>query len=60
MGKTEFLELHKEERQPVEVWSRVMGYMRSYNSFNYGKKSEFKQRIFYKVKDTMNKYTPDK
>lgn len=55
MGKTEFLELHKEERQPVEVWSRVMGYMRNYNSFNYGKKSEFKQRVFFKVKNQNSK-----
>lgn len=51
MSKTEFLELHKEERQPVEVWTRVMGYMRNYNNFNVGKKSEFQQRVFYKIKE---------
>ena len=55
MGKTEFLELHKEERQPVEAWTRVMGYYRNTQSFNYGKKSEFKQRVFFKVKNQNSK-----
>lgn len=49
MGKTEFLEIHKEDRQPCEVWSRVMGYYRNVNSFNIGKKSEFKARVFFSI-----------
>lgn len=52
MSRTEFLELHKAERQKVETWSRVMGYYRNYNSFNVGKKSEYKQRLFFKIKNT--------
>lgn len=55
MGKTEFLELHKDERQHAEVWTRVMGYYRNTQSFNYGKKSEFKQRVFYKVNNQNSK-----
>lgn len=51
MGKTEFLEKYKDERQPVETWSRVMGYYRNFNSFNVGKKSEFVERLFFKVKN---------
>lgn len=51
MGKTEFLEIHKEERQKCENWSRVMGYYRNLDSFNIGKKSEFAERVFFKVKE---------
>lgn len=50
MSKTEFLQLHKEERQECLIHSRTMGYYRPVISWNYGKKSEFAQRKFYKVK----------
>lgn len=50
MGKQELLDKYKNERTPVEAWTRVMGYMRNVKSFNVGKQSEFKQRVFYKVK----------
>jgi anaerobic ribonucleoside-triphosphate reductase len=36
------------ERQPCEVWTRVMGYMRPVSNFNIGKKQEFKDRKWYK------------
>jgi hypothetical protein len=36
--------LYDEERQPCEVWTRVMGYHRPVASFNTGKKGEFLQR----------------
>ncbi len=36
------------ERQPCEVWTRVMGYFRPVNHFNAGKKSEFNERICFK------------
>jgi len=32
------------ERQPCEVWTRVMGYHRPVASFNTGKKGEFLER----------------
>jgi hypothetical protein len=32
------------ERQPCEVWTRVMGYHRPVTSFNRGKQSEFAER----------------
>lgn len=50
MGKAEFLNKYEGERQKCEVWSRVMGYYRNFNSFNVGKKSEFAEREFFKVK----------
>ena len=35
------------ERQPCEVWTRVMGYHRPITSFNIGKKGEHKERRFF-------------
>lgn len=39
--------LHDAERQPCEVWTRVMGYHRPVSSFNIGKKGEHKERQFF-------------
>lgn len=39
--------LPQEQRQPCEVWTRVMGYHRPVASFNTGKKSEYAERKFY-------------
>lgn len=36
------------ERQPCEVWTRVMGYHRPVASFNIGKKGEHYERNFFK------------
>ncbi len=45
------LEIHKyltdEERQPVECWTRVMGYFRPVSQFNKGKQSEYKERTWF-------------
>lgn len=41
--------LTDEERQPCEVWTRVMGYHRPVSSFNEGKKGEFKERVCFTV-----------
>lgn len=38
------IELKDEERQPVECWSRCMGYFRPVSEWNRGKKSEFAER----------------
>lgn len=35
------------ERQPCEVWTRVMGYHRPVSSFNLGKKSEHRERLHF-------------
>lgn len=37
------------ERQPCEVWTRVMGYHRPVASFNTGKKGEHAERRFFRV-----------
>ena len=39
--------LSDDERQPCEVWTRVMGYHRPVASFNIGKKGEHKERRFF-------------
>ncbi|RJG27908.1 hypothetical protein D3872_00240 [Massilia cavernae] len=35
------------ERQPCEIWTRVMGYHRPVSSFNTGKKGEFHERTCF-------------
>lgn len=40
--------LRQDERQPCEVWTRVMGYHRPVASFNTGKKGEYAERRFYR------------
>ena len=35
------------ERQPVECWTRVMGYFRPVSGYNNGKKSEFEERVWF-------------
>ena len=42
------LKLKDEERQPCEVWTRVMGYHRPVTSFNIGKKGEHHERRFFR------------
>jgi hypothetical protein len=42
--KTDEIFLTDEERQPCEVWTRVMGYHRPVASFNIGKKGEHHER----------------
>ncbi|MBI5753435.1 MAG: hypothetical protein HZA59_15020 [Hydrogenophilales bacterium] len=42
------MELKDEERQPCEVWTRVMGYHRPVASFNIGKKGEHRERQFFR------------
>jgi len=43
----ETVALKDEERQPCEIWTRVMGYHRPVSSFNTGKKGEYYQRRYF-------------
>ena len=36
------------ERQPCEVWTRVMGYHRPVSSFNIGTQGEFHERKYFR------------
>ncbi len=40
--------LRDDERQPCEVWTRVMGYHRPTTSFNLGKQGEFAERKYFR------------
>lgn len=42
------IELDDAERQPCEIWTRVMGYHRPVSSFNIGKRGEFEERKFFR------------
>lgn len=48
LKKEETIELLDSERQPVECWTRVMGYFRPTSSYNIGKKGEFAERKYFK------------
>ena len=41
------VQLSDAERQPCEVWTRVMGYHRPVASFNVGKQGEHNERQFF-------------
>ena len=41
------VQLTDAERQPCEVWTRVMGYHRPVASFNIGKQGEHGERRFF-------------
>ncbi|HEY0966115.1 MAG TPA: anaerobic ribonucleoside-triphosphate reductase [Opitutaceae bacterium] len=45
--RTQTVTLTDAERQPCEVWTRVMGYHRPVSSFNIGKKGEHQERRFF-------------
>ena len=45
--KSTDIKLSDDERQPCEVWTRVMGYHRPISSFNIGKKGEFSERKYF-------------
>lgn len=39
------VEISRDERQPCEIWTRVMGYYRPVDMYNTGKKGEFHERV---------------
>ncbi len=51
MTNQEILNTYESERQPVECWTRVMGYFRPLSQFNKGKQSEFKERVWFVESD---------
>lgn len=51
----DFIQLSEEERQPCEIWTRVMGYFRPVSEFNNGKKAEFYSRNCFSEKKATNR-----
>lgn len=56
MTKDINIQLSDEERQPCEVWTRVMGYFRPVSEFNIGKKSEYAERKCFSEKKAMSAF----
>lgn len=53
------VDLTDQERQPCEIWTRVMGYCRPVSEFNKGKKSEFKERKCFSEEKAMQPVFPE-
>ena len=51
MSETSEIQLSDDERQPCEVWTRVMGYHRPVSSFNIWKKAEHYSRKNFSLKE---------
>lgn len=51
----ELIDVCPECHQPVEVYSRVVGYLRPISTWNPGKQQEFKDRVDYTL-DEKPKY----
>jgi hypothetical protein len=49
------VKLKDEERQPCEIWTRVMGYHRPVSEFNKGKKEEFAERKCFTEEKAISK-----
>ena len=45
--------LKDEERQPCEVWTRVMGYFRPLSFYNRGKRQEYEDRKCFKISNAL-------
>lgn len=54
-GQISVTELKDNERQPCEIWSRVMGYFRPLSEFNKDKKAEFIERKSFTESKCINK-----
>lgn len=44
-----------EDRQPCEVFTRVMGYYRPKDCANIGKRGEFAQRVYFDEKKSLER-----
>lgn len=51
------IKLTDAERQPCEIWTRVMGYFRPVSAFNIGKKSEYAERVCFSEKKAVKHLT---
>ncbi|MGN1078895.1 MAG: anaerobic ribonucleoside-triphosphate reductase [Alphaproteobacteria bacterium] len=54
LGNESEIRLNDAERQPCEIWTRVMGYFRPVSEFNIGKKSEYAERKYFSEKKAIN------
>jgi len=50
MTDEEILKVNEPQRQPVECWTRIMGYFRPISEYNRGKRAEFEERVWFTEK----------
>ena len=50
----EQIQLDDSERQPCQIWTRVMGYHRPIDFYNIGKRGEFAARKYFKEPDGLS------
>ena len=55
MSDEQEIKLNDSERQPCEIWTRVMGYYRPVENWNIGKKQEYADRVYFSEKKAMNR-----
>lgn len=48
MSHDEVLNSLRDQRQPVECWTRVMGYHRPVSAWNKGKQAEHRERRMFR------------
>lgn len=48
------------DRQPCEIWTRVLGYHRPVKYYNKGKKSEYYSRTYFKESKSLNQQFNEK
>lgn len=56
MNEDKEVKLDDAERQPCEIWTRVMGYFRPVDAFNVGKKSEYAERVCFSEKKAVERF----
>ena len=56
MTEEKEIKIEDSERQPCEVWTRVMGYFRPMSEFNIGKKSEYAERVCFSEKKAVERF----
>lgn len=47
------VKLNNNERTKCQTWTKVMGFIRPFQNFNIGKKSEFKERKYFCEKTSL-------
>jgi hypothetical protein len=53
LSKEKILKLFENERTKTLQYTRVVGYYRPIESFNKGKKGEFKERVYFEIENNI-------
>ena len=53
LSKEEMLKILEDKRTKTLQYTRVVGYYRLIESFNKGKKGEFKERVYFEIENNI-------